>query len=217
MKTDSQLQADVLEALRADEHIVASDIGVSARDGVVTLSGEVDSLTKRVAAGRAAEHVRGVRSIANELAVRLPQDRRRTDADIADDVVNALVWDTEVPDKTIKARVQDRWVWLVGEADWHYQRLAAERAVESIAGVKGVTNLVRIKWRTPDPELQAAIEAALLRNAELAMQDIRVSVVNGAVTLSGVVRSWADRMAAEHVVWSAAGVTEVDNQLEIAA
>jgi osmotically-inducible protein OsmY len=145
MKSDLQLQTDVLDAIRRDPALTASDIGVAARAAVVSLNGEVDSLAKRTAAGRAAEAVPGVQSIANDITVRLPQDQHRTDSDIAHDAVNALIWDTDVPDKTIKARVHDRWIWLVGEADDERQRRAAERAVENIGGLKGVTNAVRIK------------------------------------------------------------------------
>jgi len=145
MRPDFEIQRDVLAALAADDQIVASDIGVAVRDGIVTLTGVTDTLMKRVGAGRCAESVNGVRGVANEISVRLPTDHWRTDSDIASDAVNALMWDTEVPDKTIKVRVQDRWIWLVGEADSSSQRIAAERAVERVPGAKGVTNLVRIK------------------------------------------------------------------------
>jgi len=120
---------------------------VGVRDGVVTLMGEVDSLMKRTRAERTVEGVRGVRSVANDIAVRLAGDQRRTDTDIARDAVDALAADDRVPEKTLKPRVQDGWIWLVGEADDETQRCAAERAVEDIAGVKGVTNVVRLKQR----------------------------------------------------------------------
>lgn len=214
MKTDTQLQADVLEEIRADPQTPASEIGVAVSDGVVTLSGEVDSLAKRLSIGRAAERVRGVKAVADNVLVHLPVDHRQSDEDLAHAVVNALIWDTEVPDKTIKARVQDRWVWLVGEADWQFQRMAAERAVENLGGIKGVTNLVRIKRRVPAAELQAQIEAALARNAKLQHRAIGVAVDGSAVVLTGTVQSWGERMAAEHAVW-ASPVTDVENRLEV--
>jgi osmotically-inducible protein OsmY len=150
-ENDSRLQSAVLDALAGDGSgegsVLPAEIGVGVRDGVVSLTGEVDSLMKRTRAERAAEDVPGVRSVANDITVRLSQDERRTDTDIASDALIALVADDRVPDKTIKPRVQDGWIWLVGEADDECQRRAATDAVEGIAGVKGVTNVVRLKQR----------------------------------------------------------------------
>lgn len=216
MKSDSQLQADVLEELRHDQCLVPSDIGVSAKDGVISLYGQVDSLVKRTAAARATERVHGVRAIANEIVVRLSIEDARSDADIAHDAVHALMWDTEVPDKTIKVRVQDRWIWLIGDAEFHYERVAAERAVERIRGVKGVTNLVRLKPSVPPGDLRERIEAALAREARLAARPITVAVRDGNVVLDGRVASWSERMAAEHCAWSARGVRGVNNNLVVA-
>ena len=145
LQGDAQLQSAVLGALGKVGSLAPTDIGVGVRDGVVSLTGEVDSLLKRTRAGRAAEGVAGVRSVANDITVRLSQDHRRTDLDIAHDALSALEADVEVPDKTIKPRVQDAWIWLVGEAEDERQRRAAEHAVEGIAGAKGVTNVVRLK------------------------------------------------------------------------
>lgn len=144
MKVDDQLQAAVIAELVGDARFAASDISVAVRDGVVTLGGQVENLPARFAAAHAAEHVPGVRALANNIVVRLPMDRVRTDVDIAHDAVDALMWDTDVPDKTIKVRVQDGWIWLLGHADEEHQRAAAERAVRDIRGVKGVTVLVRL-------------------------------------------------------------------------
>lgn len=151
MNGDAQLQADVIEAIGRIDGQLATAIAVAVRAGVVTLNGEVDNLAKRTAVGRAATAVRGVVSLANEIVVRLPEDQRRTDLDIAEDAVAALIKDTDVPDKTIKVRVQDRWIWLVGEAETEHQRRAAERAVENIPGVKGISNVVRIAPRRAAP------------------------------------------------------------------
>jgi len=145
LEIDSRLQSAVLAALADGGSLAPAEIGVGVRDGVVSLTGEVDSLMKRTRAERAVEGVQGVRSVANDITVRLSRDQRRTDSDIALDAVNALVADDRVPDKTIKPRVQDGWIWLVGEADDERQRRAAGQAVENIAGVKGVTNVVRLK------------------------------------------------------------------------
>lgn len=151
MNGDAQLQADVIDAIGRTDGRLAATIAVAVRAGVVTLSGEVDSLTKRTAAARAAMTVRGVVSLANDILVRLPEDQRRTDVDIAQDAVDALISDTDVPDKTIKVRVQDRWIWLVGEAETEHQRRAAEHAVENIPGVKGISNVVRVTPRRATP------------------------------------------------------------------
>ena len=149
MKTDSQIQAHVLNELLADAHVAANDIAVSVSDGIVSLEGEVDSLVKRSFAGQAAERVRGVRAIVNHLAVHLPMDRSVRDRDIAHAAVNALISDTDVPDKSIMVRVHDGWIYLVGEVDAPSERIAAERAIQNVAGVRGVTNLIRMA--APEP------------------------------------------------------------------
>jgi len=217
MDADSQLQANVLDEIASDASVVPSEIAVAVKDGVVTLSGEVDSLVKRNAAVRTTQRVSGVRAVADDIRVRLPHDHTQTDADLAHAAVNALMWDTEVPDKTIKARIQDGWIWLLGEADWQYQRVAAQHAVENIAGVKGVTNKVRIKKRIAAPELKTQIEQALARNVVLAGREISVDVDDGSVVIAGRVGSWRERTAAEDAAWAAPGVTSVDNRLEISA
>jgi len=145
MGTDFALQRDVLAVLRNHLNSTAADIAVAVRKGVVSLSGEVDSLQKRTTAAQLAESVPGVQSVANDIVVRFTGDRRRTDLEIAHDAVNALINDTDVPDKTIKVRVQDRWIWLVGEAETEHQRRAAELAVSTIPGIEGVSNVVRLK------------------------------------------------------------------------
>jgi osmotically-inducible protein OsmY len=216
MKSDSQLQADVFEELRNDQRVNSSELGVAVRDGVVTVFGEVDSLAKRSAAVQDAARVRGVRALANEIHVRLPLEQLRTDADIAHDAVHALMWDTDVPDKAVRVRVQDRWLWLFGETESQHQRAAAERAVEAVRGLKGITNSIRIKPVVPAIGLRDQIAASLARNTQLASRTIRISVQNGSVLLEGAVESWSERMAAEHCAWSRRGVTDVDNRLTVA-
>lgn len=151
MKTDSQIQNEVIDAISRTDADLATAIAVAVRAGVVSLDGEVPSLAKRTSAVNAASTIHGVVSVANDIVVRLPEDQRRTDVDIAEDAVNALIRDTDVPDKTIKVRVQDRWIWLVGEAETEHQRRAAERAVENIAGVKGISNVVRLTPQRIEP------------------------------------------------------------------
>jgi osmotically-inducible protein OsmY len=215
VRTDADIQADVLAELAADVGTASSDIGVSVREGVVRLGGEVESLARRTAAARAAARIHGVRAVADDIFVRLPSEHRLTDTDLAHAIVNALIWDTEVPDKTIKARVQNHWVWLVGEAESHYQRLAAQRAVENILGVAGVTNLVRIKSRPPSANLKGDIERALARNAMLAPREIDVAMDGGRAILTGTVGTFRERLHAEEVARTPLGVTDVDNQIEL--
>ena len=166
IKTDSQLQRDVINELRWDPSVGSAEIGVAAKSGVVTLSGQVESFARKYAAGCAAERVAGVRAIAEKLTVSVPMSFKRTDTDIAHSLANTLKWDVRVPDEAIKARVEDGWVWLEGQVEWQYQVAAAERAIRNLTGVRGVTNLIRVKQRPAVPDVQQRIESALERHAE---------------------------------------------------
>jgi Predicted periplasmic or secreted lipoprotein len=212
-KTDTQLQRDVIDELRWDPSVGSLEVGVAAKDGVVTLSGQVDSFARKFAAIHAAERVAGVRAIAEELIVALPMSIKHSDTDLAHAVVTTLKWDVQVPDDTVTARVDEGWVWLEGQVDWQYQCAAAERAVRNLAGVRGVTNLLQIKKRASAPDVKQRIESALKRHAELDAQQIRVETSEGKVILRGRVRSWAERTDAELAAWSAPGVTKVQDEL----
>jgi osmotically-inducible protein OsmY len=214
-KTDSQLQKDVQEELVWDPSVGRAEIGVAISSGVVTLSGQVDSFPKKFSAMKAAERVAGVRAVADEMKVKLPSSFQRTDIDVAHAVADAIRWDVEVPDEKVKARVDEGWVWLDGEVEWEYQRSAAERAVRFLTGVVGVSNKIRIKKRAWAPEVKTRIESALKRNAEVDASQITVRALDGQVTLSGHVHSWAARSDAERAAWSAPGVTEVKDELAV--
>ena len=149
MKSDSQIQRDVMDEIKWDPSIGVVEVGVAVKDGVITLSGQVDSYPKKLAVVRAAERVAGVRAIAEELKVRLPLSYQRTDIDIAHAVAQSLEWDIEIPDDTVKARVEDGWVWLDGQVEWPYQKQAAERAVRSLIGVKGLSNMLQVTKSSP--------------------------------------------------------------------
>jgi osmotically-inducible protein OsmY len=217
IRSDEQIQRDVLEELKWDTRVQPNEIGVAVKDGVVTLTGWVDSYTKKWAAEEAAHRVRGAHAVANDIEVQLPSSAERTDTDIAAQAVRALEWDAYVPIERIDLTVSKGWVTLRGEVDTAFQSRDAERVVHRLSGVRGVTNLITVRPRNkPSPEdLQRRIEDALLRSAETDAERITVEVDGSRVILKGTVRSWAEREDAERVAWSAPGITSVDNRITI--
>jgi osmotically-inducible protein OsmY len=213
--TDAEIQEDVITELKWEPRVQPNEIGVIVKDGVVTLTGSVESYAKRWAAEDAARRVRGVRAVANDIEVRLPSSSKRTDADIAAAAANALKWDPFVPADRIQVSVSEGWVTLRGDVEWQYQRQDAERAVRHLWGVKGVTNLITVKPHVAPTEIKKKIENALVRNAETDAGRITVEVSGSKVILRGTVRAWAEKEAAERAAWQAPGVTEVDNRITI--
>jgi osmotically-inducible protein OsmY len=213
--SDLELKKSVEAELNWEPSINAAEIGVAVKDGVVTLTGRVESYWEKVAAERAAGRVARVRAVANELEIRLPSSSERTDEDIARAAVNALDWFVSVPSDRIKVKVSKGWVTLEGTVDWQYQKSAAERAVRDLIGVKGVTNVVEVKPRVSATEVKSAIEAALKRSAEVDARRITVETDGDKVILRGTVRSVAERHEAERAAWRAPGVRTVKNQVTI--
>jgi len=219
MKSDKELQINVLDELTWEPSVNVEDIGVTVKDGVVTLTGSVDSYAEKSAAEQAAKRVTGVKALAVEIQVKLPGMSERTDADIGRAAENAIEWATWVPEDRIQVTVEQGWITLSGDVDWRYQKEAAENAVRYLTGVKGVSNLIDIitVQKVSPAEVKANIEKALKRNARLEAQRITVTATGSKVTLRGNVRSLADREEAERAAWNAPGVLEVDDEIDIAA
>lgn len=217
MKTDRELQQQVLEELDWEPSLDASHIGVEVREGVVTLQGKVESYAQKWAAERAAKNVPGVRSLAIELEVALPGSLRRTDTDIAMAARNALDWHASIPTDAVKVVVENGWITLSGNVEWAYIRADAEGAVRGLLGVKGVANRITISPRIQPRDIKTRIEAALQRRAHVDANHIRIEAIKGTVTLAGEVDSLAERDTIEQAAWNAPGVQKVVDNLVVAA
>ena len=214
-RTDEQIQRDVFAELKWDARVLPNEIGVAVKNGIVTLTGWVDTYSKRWAAEEAAHRVRGVVAVVNDIEVKLPSTVERTDPDIAAAAIHALRWDAFIPMEKIKVTVSKGWVSLEGEVEWQYQKVDAERVVRRLTGVKGVTNLILVKPRVTASDLKRKIEEALVRSAKTDAEQITVEVEGTKAILRGTVRSWAEKEEAERAAWMAPGITDVDNRIII--
>ncbi|HEX6965244.1 MAG TPA: BON domain-containing protein [Gemmatimonadaceae bacterium] len=216
MHSDRELQRRVLDELKWDPSIRETDIGVGVHGGVVTLSGCVDSYAQKVAAERAAERVGGTRVESDALKVTVPLTHERQDVNIAEEARRALAWDVEVPDERITVTVESGRITLDGSVHWQFQRAAAERAVRSLIGVTGVVNRIQIAPVISVSDVSQRIRDALRRSAEEDAGRIEVEALDGKVILRGTVRSRSERRDAVRAAWSAPGVNDVDDRVEVA-
>jgi osmotically-inducible protein OsmY len=213
--TDKTLHQVVLDEFEWDPSFNAAHIGVVVEDGIVTLTGHVESYAEKVAVERAAKRVAGVRGVAQEVEVRYHSDKKTADDQIAKRALDILSWNTTIPKDRIQVSVQKGWVSLSGQVDWWYQRADAENAVRRLSGVTGLTNAISVKPQVQAIDVKSRIEKALKRNAEVEATGIRVSVVGGKVTLEGKVKAWYERDLAERTAWSAPGVTAVEDRISV--
>jgi osmotically-inducible protein OsmY len=216
MKTDTQIQKDVIAELNWEPSVNPADIGVAVKDGVVTLSGHVDSYAEKLNAEHSAQRVAGVKALAIEIDVLLSGINNRTDADIARSVENVLQWNTYLPTNSVKVMVENGWITLSGEVEWGYQRVAAVDAVRYLMGVRGVCDDINLKPAVVSSHtVKSDIQDALKRGAIVDADNITVEVHGDDVILSGKVNSWSDRELAANTAWGTPGVKNVKDNMTL--
>lgn len=216
MKTDGQLQHDVLAELEWEPRVDHANIGVAVHDGVVTLSGYVPTYPEKMAAEKAARRVAGVKALAEEIQVRFRTDHKLADHEIAKRIVDVFAWDVLVPVDAIEVKVEHGWVTLTGTVEWAYQRDEARKAAGRISGVLGVANLIDVKHTPVAADIKDRIKAAFKRQADLDAGSITVLTDGGMVHLGGRVDHWSERGIAERAAWAAPGVTKVTDDILVA-
>jgi osmotically-inducible protein OsmY len=215
VKSDLQLQHDVVEELEWEPSIDAAEIGVAAKGGVVTLMGHVPVYAQKFKAEEVAKRVHGVKAVANDIQVRLGDGHQPDDADIAAAALHTLKWDATVPDDRLQVTVRDGWITVAGTVDRQFEREAADRALRHMIGARGVTNSILVTPKEAAKDIKAGIEAAFWRSATLDSKKIWVETKDATVTLYGDVHSHAERDEAERIAWTAPGVRRVEDRITI--
>lgn len=215
MKNNAELQTDVQNAIKWEPLLNAAEIGVTAKDGVVSLTGFVDSYAKKMEAENAAKKVIGVKALVENIEVKFPSTFTKTDAEVAKEVLTGLKDNWSVPDDKVKVKVENGWVTLDGDLHWNYQREAAKNAINYLSGVKGVTNNIKIKSETHDAIEKKDVENAIGRSWSVDDSDINVSVSGTTVTLTGTVNSYYQKEEAGRIAWNTPGILFLKNELYI--
>ena len=215
MKTNSELQTDVQNAIKWEPLLDAAEIGVTAKEGVVSLTGVVDSYAKKLEAENAAKRVIGVKALVEKIEVKFPNSWTKSNVEIANEVINALKSNWSIPNDKVTVKVEDGWVTLEGDLPWNFQREDAKKAVNYLAGVKGVTNNIKIKSEIHDTIEKNDVEAAIARSWSINDNNITVKVSGKTVTLSGTVTSWYQKEEAARMAWNTPGIWMVNNELEV--
>lgn len=215
MKTDYEIQKDVMEELDWMPILVANEIGVAVKNGVVTLSGTVDTYGKKIAAEDATKRVFGVKAVAQDIEIKLPLSEKKTDSELAEAALNALKWHTSVPEDKLKIKVEDGWITIEGEVNLEYERDAAKNAVQHLSGVRGVRNYITVKPSPVEKDIKEKITAAFHRSAAIDSTKIKIEIKGNKVILSGRVRSWIEKDEAEKAAWKSKGIMAVENNIEV--
>ena len=215
MKTDQEIQNDVMDELKWEPFLTASEIGVAVKNGIVTLSGTVDRYAKKIAAETAAKKVNGVKAVAEDIEVKLGTSSKKNDTEIAEAALTALKWHSAMQENKIKISVENGWVTLEGDVDWEFQRNSAKYMVENLIGVVGITNNIKIKTVVASTDVKRKIASAFHRSATVDSEKINITLEGTKVILSGKVRSFAEKKDAENAAWLAPGVNSIENKLEI--
>ncbi len=214
MKTNETLQKDVQDAIKWEPLLNQAQILVTAKDGIITLTGVVNDYAKKSLAENAAKNISGVKAVVEKIEIEFDSSFHKSDNEIATEIVNNFNW-RQLPNDKVKVKVENGWVTLEGELHWNYQREIAKTSVTYVMGVKGITNNITLKSATHDEVEKKDIEYAFARNWSLHDQNIQVNVLGTKVVLNGTVSSLYQKEEAAQIAWNVPGVSVVDNQLVV--